>query len=452
MRTYRRYLLLFAAAAVFLLWPGGLDGWAAFLVRLLVLVAAALVALNWTATPWGELQGACERLSKGDFSARLDDVTPGALAAPARAFNRMAEEFAQSLNLSKEREERLVAVLAASDRGILVVRSDGAVLLTSEVTQQLFPRFHREVGLPSLGLPGLTQLVEDSLSSGESSAAMIEEGERGEQRAFSTRITPLNRDEAVIYLRDVTDESRLARVKADLVANVSHELRTPLTVLSSLTETLSDPELSPDRRAHFLERLQFQIGRMQNLVNDLLTLSRLESEKGEPPTEEIAVAPFCQDLVSGLLPFAGQTGITMQALCPEGLVVRAERDLLEAAVGNLLDNAIRYNRPNGSVTLSVTAEDEVVRFSVQDTGEGIPRAHLARIFERFYRVDTHRSREKGGTGLGLAIVKHAAGRLGADVRVESTVGTGSTFTLTLPAKAPVTGEREPQGEAASGHE
>ncbi len=281
---------------------------------------------------------------------------------------------------------------------------------------------------------------------------MIEEGERGEQRAFSTRITPLNRDEAVIYLRDVTDESRLARVKADLVANVSHELRTPLTVLSSLTETLSDPELSPDRRAHFLERLQFQIGRMQNLVNDLLTLSRLESEKGEPPTEEIAVAPFCQDLVSGLLPFAGQTGITMQALCPEGLVVRAERDLLEAAVGNLLDNAIRYNRPNGSVTLSVTAEDEVVRFSVQDTGEGIPRAHLARIFERFYRVDTHRSREKGGTGLGLAIVKHAAGRLGADVRVESTVGTGSTFTLTLPAKAPVTGEHEPQGEAASGHE
>jgi two-component system phosphate regulon sensor histidine kinase PhoR len=452
MRTYRRFLLLFAVAALFLLWPGGLDGWAAFWVRLLVLVTAALVALNWTAAPWGELQSACERLSRGDFSARLDDVTPGALAAPAHAFNRMAEELAHSLGLSKEREERLVAVLAASDRGILVVRSDGAVLLTSEVTQQLFPRFQREVGLPSLGLPGLTQLAEDSLSSGESRAALIEEGERGEQRTFSARITPLNRDEAVIYLRDVTDESRLARVKADLVANVSHELRTPLTVLSSLTETLSDPELSPGRRAHFIERLQFQIGRMQNLVDDLLTLSRLESEKEERRTEEIAVAPFCRDLTSGLLPFAEQTGITIRARCPEELVIRAERNLLEAAVGNLLDNAIRYNRPNGTVTLSVAADGEWVRFSVQDTGEGIPRAHLARIFERFYRVDTHRSREKGGTGLGLAIVKHAAGRLGAEVRVESTVGTGSTFTLTLPAKVPPPEGREPQHEAAPEHE
>jgi signal transduction histidine kinase len=346
----------------------------------------------------------------------------------------MAEAFSRSLALAREREERLAAVLDASDRAIFLLDRDGRILLANPATQSLFPRFDREVGLASLGLAGLASLVEDARSARTLQRRIFEEKERGLGRSFIAQVTPMERDVVVVYLRDRTAEAALERVKADLVANVSHELRTPLTALASLAELLQDEALPPERRRHFLERLEIQVRRMARLVDDLLTLSRLEETGLAAASGPLVLGPFVEDLLKSLEPLAARADVALQTSVAEGLLATADPTMLEAALKNLVDNAIRYNRPGGWVRVSGEAEDGGwIRMAVTDSGEGIPARHLSRIFERFYRVDPHRSREKGGTGLGLAIAKHAAQKLGGEISVESTVGEGTTFTLRIPS-------------------
>ncbi len=442
MRYFRRFLLLIASVILLFVWPGGVEGTAAWLVRILVVVAAAAIATHWAVAPWKEFEVAASRVQDGDFAARLDDISPGDLVTPSRTFNSMAHNLFRSLELARQREQRLMAVLAATDRAILVLDRDGEVVLSSPVTFNLFPRFSEKGGVPSLALPGMGQLIEDAQQNRETRRKKIEEGERGRGRVFVAQVTPLQKEGAVIYLRDITQEAHLERMKADLVANVSHELRTPLTALSSLSETLADDGLPPDRRTYFSQRLEHQITRMRALVDDLLSLSRLEAEEMTAQAERVSLSAFCSDLIKSLQPLAESTSVRLSVDCPDTCVAYTDRGLLEMAVRNLVDNGIRYNRPGGQVRLMCLQEDGSLRLQVEDTGEGIPNQHLTRIFERFYRVDPHRSRERGGTGLGLAIVKHAVNKLGGEIEVHSTVGKGSTFTLRLPAEGPEK-EREP---------
>ncbi|MEW5765056.1 MAG: HAMP domain-containing sensor histidine kinase [Acidobacteriota bacterium] len=433
MRSFRRLLVLLAVSWLLAAWGGGLEGLPLWIFRTGLLVGAAALAARWVLGPWREFQAAAERLTRGDFAARLDDVSSGDLAPAGKAFNQMAEAFSRSLSLAREREERLAAVLDASDRAIFLLDREGRVLLANPSTQTLFPRFDREVGLASLGLAGLASLVEDARTTRTLQRRTFEEKERGRGRSFIAQATPLERDVVVVYLRDRTAEAALERVKADLVANVSHELRTPLTALASLAELLQDDTLPAERRRHFLERLEHQVRRMARLVDDLLTLSRLEETGAVEASAPLALGPFVEELVRSLEPLAARADVALQASVAEGLRVTADATTLEAALKNLMDNAIRYNRPGGWVRVSAEAEDGAwVRLTVSDSGEGIPARHLSRIFERFYRVDPHRSREKGGTGLGLAIAKHAAQKLGGEIAVESTVGEGTTFTLRVP--------------------
>ena len=432
MSSFTKYALLLLATSLVFWWAGGLEGAGAWGLRLLVVATAGMLAVHWASVPFRDLERATRRVLGGDFTARLDDVSGGELAIPARAFNEMAESLAKSQDLSREREERVAAVLAASDRAILLLDREGAVVLSSPATLKLFPKFRPESGLASLSLPGLPQLCEEVRSSGAPLSRVLEEGERGMGRIFSAQATPLAPDRLVLYLSDATQEYRLERVKADLVANVSHELRTPLAAMSSLAEALSDPGLSEDKRTHFQERLEFQVHRMQSLVDDLLSLSRLESGQAPLRLEEVDLHRLCEDLVGQLRPAAEAAAVTLEVEVPSGLHLRTDPLLLEVALRNIAENAIRYNKPGGRVTIRATGAGGPVAIRVQDTGEGIPGTHLPRIFERFYRVDPHRSREKGGTGLGLSIVKHAVNRLGGDVSVESTIGVGSTFSITLP--------------------
>ncbi len=433
MKSFRRLLVLMAASGLLAAWGGGLEGPSLWLFRVCLLIGAAALAARWFLAPWREFQEAAERLSRGDFAARLDDVSAGDLDPAGKAFNQMAEAFSRSLSLARDREERLAAVLDASDRAIFLLDREGRVLLANPSTRTLFPRFDREVGLASLGLAGLASLVEDARSTRVLQRRTFEEKERGQGRSFIAQATPLERDVVVVYLRDRTAEAALERVKADLVANVSHELRTPLTALASLAELLQDDSLPAERRRHFLERLEIQVQRMARLVDDLLTLSRLEESSAVPASGPLSLGPFVEDLLKSLEPLAARAEISLETSVAEGLCVTADSTMLESALKNLVDNAIRYNRKGGWVRVSGEAEDGAwVRLAVMDSGEGIPARHLSRIFERFYRVDPHRSREKGGTGLGLAIAKHAAQKLGGEIAVESTVGEGTTFTLRIP--------------------
>ncbi len=432
MSFFPRFLCLSLLAGALALWGGGLTGPPAALFRLLVLLLAAALAARWAKSPLQEVEAAARRLSRGDFAARLDDVTEGDDRAANAAFNRMAHSFVRTLEEAEERGQRLEAVLDASDRAILLLGSDGAVLKANPACRLLFPRFRPESGLSGLGLPGLAAKVQEALDQRAVLTCELREREGGAERVFEARVSPLERGEAVVHLRDLTPERTLERVKADLVANVSHELRTPLTALLSLADALEDPALPGERRSHFLGRLKAQASRMQALLEDLLTLSRLEGDGTPVRPEPVDLAALAADLTAALEKPAEAANVRLRAEVPPGLTLRADPLLLESVLKNLMDNAVRYNRPGGEVLLRAKTQGDRVEIAVSDTGEGIPARHLPRIFERFYRVDAHRSREKGGTGLGLAIVKHAVQRLGGEVSVESTVGEGTTFTVRLP--------------------
>ncbi len=435
MKYLQRFIFLFAAIGLIFVWTRSLEGAWAWLLRLAAVAGGAALATAWAVRPWREMKDAAQRVQNGDFAARLDDVTPGDLREPSAAFNAMAERLDEFRKLSEEREARFRAVLAAGGRAIFLMDKEGNILLTSPATREFFPKFRDDAMAASTGLPGLSQLVEETLSSGETSTATLSESEAGRARVFDAKCVPMEDGGAVVILEEITSRARLDRVKADLVANVSHELRTPLGAMSSLLEALESPDLTAEQRSGFEERLRRQQARMEALVEDLLSLSRLEGHRTGLKEEDLPLRAMVMEIFNMLEPAASEAGVSLKSEVLDGFTVSADREILEMAVKNLVDNAIRYNRQGGEVRVRARQDGGEAIIEVEDTGEGIPSAHLDRIFERFYRVDPHRSREKGGTGLGLAIVKHAASQLGAKVTVESQPGRGSAFRIHLPLRA-----------------
>jgi two-component system phosphate regulon sensor histidine kinase PhoR len=242
------------------------------------------------------------------------------------------------------------------------------------------------------------------------------------------------RDQRLLVARDISQQQRLDQMRRDFVANVSHELRTPLTVISGFLETLMD---SGDGCATHWQRsldlMHQQATRMQHLVADLLMLSRLETDRSSPPRERVEVPALLAAIREDAQLLAGDKGhhITLEAE-PELRLYGAEREL-HSAFSNLIGNAVRYTPAGGEVHIRWWRSGSGAHFSVSDTGIGIPAEHIPRLTERFYRVDTGRSREVGGTGLGLAIVKHVLTRHSARLHVDSRPGRGSTFTIDFPA-------------------
>ncbi|MEE9614902.1 MAG: ATP-binding protein [Thermodesulfobacteriota bacterium] len=269
------------------------------------------------------------------------------------------------------------------------------------------------------------------------SAANIEINEG--ERIFNVRMVRLEEsDNTLLFIRDITEEKRVEAIKRDFVANVSHELRTPLASIKGYSETLLDGGMD-DRKTlrEFLGVIDRHATRMSRLIDDLLILSRVESQEVSVVSERLDIGELIRSIAPGFEKEARDRGVRLSVDREDGLPdVLADRDRLEQVVVNLLDNAIKYTPSGGRVNVRVLGEDGTVRVDVEDTGIGIPPEDIARIFERFYRVDKARSRELGGTGLGLAIVKHIVHGFNGRVWVESTPGEGSTFSFSLAPAAP----------------
>ncbi|KAB2347943.1 sensor histidine kinase [Actinomadura rudentiformis] len=277
---------------------------------------------------------------------------------------------------------------------------------------------------------------------------------RAEGRWFAVRVAPLGSHGQILVLaEDLTEMRRVEAIRRDFVANVSHELKTPVGALSLLAETVENAADDPEAVRRFAGRMQHESVRLTNLVQDLMTLSRIQGDEPLPELHPVALDEVIVEALDRCQIKAGAKNIELTSGGQDGLKVRGDEELLTTAIRNLIDNAVAYSPDNTRVVVAVRQCDEHhVEINVTDQGIGIPEADLERIFERFYRVDPARSRQTGGTGLGLAIVKHVTTKHGGEVVVWSKEGSGSTFTIRLPLLNPPPQSREGRhGDASSVH-
>jgi two-component system phosphate regulon sensor histidine kinase PhoR len=271
------------------------------------------------------------------------------------------------------------------------------------------------------------------LATGDFSEPVVIESQRETGVTLSIQIVPFGVEEKLLMSRDITRLEAVARLRRDFIANVSHELKTPLTVLTGFLETLADLKLEPRQRQRYLALMTEQAQNMQRLIDDLLTLSALESEHSALQETEFAIVPLLLELSSDAKALsAGRHEVTLEIQHPANVI--GSRDELASAFGNLVSNAVRYTPDGGRISLEWRVTPAGGEFSVSDTGIGIAAEHIPRLTERFYRVDRSRSRATGGTGLGLAIVKHVLLRHQAELIIESAPAQGSRFMVRLPAR------------------
>jgi two-component system phosphate regulon sensor histidine kinase PhoR len=267
-------------------------------------------------------------------------------------------------------------------------------------------------------------------------------------RLFELRLHRPDDEHKLLISRDLTERARLDAMRRDFVANVSHEIRTPVTVIGGFAETLLDLPLDEPTRREYLGTILRQSQTMQRLVEDLLTLATLESSTAPPESARIDVGAMARAVGAEAAALSQGRHEIVYRLDATAAVSAAPTEL-ESAIRNLVVNAVRYTPEGGRIEIGWRIERGVGLLSVTDTGLGIAAEHLPRLAERFYRVDRGRSRETGGTGLGLAIVKHVIQRHGGELRIASTLGRGSTFSLVLPASRLITDASTPQSVPAT---
>ncbi|HOT79559.1 MAG TPA: ATP-binding protein [Microthrixaceae bacterium] len=324
---------------------------------------------------------------------------------------------------------RLVAALDALSLGVVVADADEVLgfqnrsaqaILSSRDARTIINRAVRELLVAAVrGEPGEREI---DLFGPPKSTYLI-------------RAVPLGNGVAVgggsvAVIEDVTERRRTDQVRRDFVSNISHELKTPVGAVGLLAETLRDEtDLATIRR--FSERMSLEVARLSRTIDDLLELSRIEFAD-DLFIDETRVGDIVEDALGRFRAAADARGITLKSVGESGIVVAGDRRQITSALGNLIDNAVKYSPDGATVTVSARVNPSGLALSVADTGDGIPSRDLDRVFERFYRVDRARSRETGGTGLGLAIVRHVAHNHGGEVSVRSKEGQGSEFTLVLP--------------------
>ena len=396
------------------------------------------------------LAGTLFFLAAGGLSLRAGLVGLVAAAAWA-AFWPSGEESAAEPELRRvsiAEDATWRTLIDAMPQPAVALNNAGEILHANRTGEELFGTWHGTGHIASkIRAPELLDAVDQALEMRRVQVVELHERVPVERRLLVT-VAPLDaRDRNVngpallISFRDLSEQDRLARMRADFVANASHELRTPLASLRGYVETLlGSAKNDPEASTRFLKTMGDQAERMSRLVDDLLSLSRVEMREYLPPAGEVELGDVLAEVVQLLDPIAKSASITLQLEPQEApAMVRGERDELLQVFQNLVQNAIQYGRRGGSVRMRLLRElgttQQTVRYriDVSDDGPGIAPHHLPRLTERFYRVNVAASREKGGTGLGLAIVKHILNRHRGDLFITSKLGQGSTFSVMLPA-------------------
>lgn len=413
---------------------------------LAVAILAAVITLMISrriSRPLEDMKEGAKHFAKGNLEYRLLVPEVHEMASLAEAMNKMASQLNERICTILHQRNEQQAVFSSMVDALLAVDAEERLININHAAARLLGVDIKDEGGKTLQEvvrnPELQEFVKRALGSEESieGEIMLRDEEEKFLQARGTTLCDAqgNRIGAIVVLSDVTDLRRLERIRSDFVANVSHELKTPITSIKGFIETLIDGAIHDTEDAQrFLEIVAKQADRLNAIIDDLLSLAKIEEEAGKEiiPLAEARIADVLRDAVHNCEPKAAEKEIGIDLDCGEGIIADSDPQLIEQAVINLIDNAIKYSDPASRVSVSAAMDENEVTICVRDEGSGIDKEHLPRLFERFYRIDKARSRELGGTGLGLAIVKYIAQAHGGSVSVESEPGKGSIFTIHLP--------------------
>jgi len=342
-----------------------------------------------------------------------------------------------------EKTFNLDAILSSMIEGVLVVSKTHEIRVVNQSFCKMFNVPADALGqtvLRAVREAAVDEIIGETLDRGEVVAREISIATmQGEPRHYSVNSVPVKNPagvttDAVVVFHDISRLRQLEEVRREFVANVSHELRTPLSIFHGYLENLMEnPKMPRTDIAAILKILSKHSRRLNALLEDLLTLARLESRRDRIDLAELPLRPMVETIAQEWRQKFATKNLSVTINVPDSVKLRADAFRLEQVLGNLLDNAIKFSRDGGTISMRAESQSDAVIVRVEDNGIGIPPADLPHIFERFYRVEKARSREAGGTGLGLSIVKHIVGLHGGNVRAESTFGTGTAIVLEFPA-------------------
>jgi two-component system phosphate regulon sensor histidine kinase PhoR len=386
------------------------------------------------------LTGSAQAMAEGDLDARVAVAGDDEIALLGRALDRLASSLSRTLGELRSERDLLGRILSGMEEGVVLLDQDLRIALVNPALREMLFLDAEVVGKPLLEVLRNAELKAIFERARESTAGRPPPTEvelsgikprRVLVHAASLQDEP---GRILAVLVDVTQLRQLETMRRDFVANVSHELRTPITAALTAAETLRPTLAEPETAIRFIEIIERNMNRLRELVEDLLDLSRIESREFRLASEPIELRPWIEQLLFHHRDRASEKKIAIASEIPEDLPpARADRRALDQALGNLVDNAIKYCPEGARITIAAREAGGLLHLEVRDNGRGIAAEHLPRLFERFYRVDPGRSRAVGGTGLGLAIVRHLAEAMGGSVEVESELGKGTVFTLAIPS-------------------
>ena len=397
--------------------------------------------------------------SDGRYDARVQQQHGNDLREETERLNDVIEQIEQRVFRQRSRDHAISVIMNQMQSGIIVVDARMHILLVTPVARKLTGIAPNSEGV------AVSEACKNVSLEGVFGEAMRREGVYTNEVAARTAVgrghrplrfyvSPMRQDGKVVgalaMVEDITELRRLEQVRTDFVANVSHELKTPLTSIKGFVETLLDGAINnPPMAEKFLKIIMLEAERLTRLINDILSISKLESGMNDVPTERVQLDKMAFEVADMLRIHAEEKQVTINAhRNKKPVYIIGNPDHVEQMLINLIENAIKYNKPGGSVTVHVFGNDREANVTISDTGIGIPEEHLPRLFERFYRVDKGRSRSMGGTGLGLAIVKHIVRGMNGEIEVHSKFGEGTEFLVTLPiAPPPAPEERDESGDA-----
>ncbi|MFA5116100.1 MAG: ATP-binding protein [Candidatus Omnitrophota bacterium] len=390
--------------------------------------------------PVNKIINVSRKFSQGDFKHRILHDSKDEIGELALTLNKMAQDIEDKIRQTEIQNQHLRAAFQNMVEGIIVTDKDGRIISVNSSIEKIFgitkEQAQGKFFLEAVRNDDIEAVISDTLRKSEfiSKELYLVYPVR---KSFRINASPIFEkgliNGCLLVIHDVTEIKDLEKMRQDFVANVSHELKTPLTSIKGFVETLLDGAIEDKENSReFLKIIDEHVNRLDSLVNDLLDLSYLESKEIRLDKQMINIRALAEQVLSGFKSQLKKKGVEAHNELDTGLSILADKSKIEQALTNLIGNAIKFNRDNGSLNIYCAKLKDTVRLTVEDSGIGIPSKDIPRIFERFYRVDKTRSRSLGGTGLGLSIVKHIVELHGGSVGVESTEGLGSRFHIHLP--------------------